>query len=57
MCGRDWSSDVCSSDLPMGFEARACSMRGQGVIVPLMVAPYIPTSNIESSLSQLNSHG
>jgi len=39
MCGRDWSSDVCSSDLPLGWVLMfPAGMGVQGMWVSFIVA-------------------
>src|SRR5439155_10150500 len=49
---RDWSSDVCSSDLRGSPAARVCRRGGSRVVVPRRVrSPWIPLDDIREQLA------
>src|SRR5215813_14778033 len=61
-CGRDWSSDVCSSDLGVLPAAIGANGRGQGLICPYACGPEAAWASPDmeivaaSSLIQLANH-
>src|SRR5690554_7431464 len=52
MCGRDWSSDVCSSDLakpvPRGHRGHKKGVSGQAIFEPLRKAAYRVGAKIQT---------